>query len=279
MVDVDAGLDALPFEEVQEVLGRDVPRRVRRERAAAETADGRVEHRRAALESSQRVRVPGVARVVEVAADRSPRALRPLPSVSSPRVGPATPIVSARMSVSGSTSATRPAISATWPASTSPSNGQPNATLDVTAQRIPSPRARGGDPARRRDGVLDRRALISLVERLRDTERESHLVEPGREKSLVTRARSAPGRPGPAPGTGRPRRRPPRRRPSAERGADRRNWRPRRRADRPRTGVVRAPHARRSRGPPARSGARRVAPRRTESRQTQPLATHCSLAE
>ena len=67
-IEVDAGLDALSLEDVDEVLGGDVPRRVRRERTAAEPSDGGVEHRRPGVERSERVRVPGVARVVEVAA-------------------------------------------------------------------------------------------------------------------------------------------------------------------------------------------------------------------
>ena len=68
-VEVDAGLDALAVEQVDEVLGGDVAGRARRERAAAEAADGRVEDRRAVLEPGERVRVAGVARVVQVQAD------------------------------------------------------------------------------------------------------------------------------------------------------------------------------------------------------------------
>ena len=69
-VEVDARLHALAVEEVDEVLGRDVARRVRGERAAAEAADGRVEQRRARLQARDRVRIARVAGVVEMEADR-----------------------------------------------------------------------------------------------------------------------------------------------------------------------------------------------------------------
>ena len=41
------------------------------------------------------------------------------------------------------------------------------------------------DEAGRGDGLLDGRALIALVERLCDAEREAHLVEPRRDESFV----------------------------------------------------------------------------------------------
>src|SRR5207247_2571965 len=49
-VDVNACLDTLAVEQVHEILGRDVPGRARRVRATAETAAGRVQQRRAAVE-------------------------------------------------------------------------------------------------------------------------------------------------------------------------------------------------------------------------------------
>src|SRR5579871_6678837 len=67
-VEVDARLDALAFEQVDEVLGRDVARGARGERTAAEAADRGVQHPRARLEGGQAVRVAGVARVVAVEA-------------------------------------------------------------------------------------------------------------------------------------------------------------------------------------------------------------------
>ena len=65
-----SGLDTLAFEQVDEVFRRDVAGRVRCERAPAEASDGCVQDRRARLERGERVRVAGVARVVEVPADR-----------------------------------------------------------------------------------------------------------------------------------------------------------------------------------------------------------------
>ena len=50
--------------------------------------------------------------------------------------------MSASKSASGPADATSAASSSTRPSSTRPSNGQPNATLIVTAERIPSVRAR-----------------------------------------------------------------------------------------------------------------------------------------
>src|SRR5689334_23251463 len=44
-VEVDAGLDAEPAQQVDEILGRDVPGRVRRERATAGSAHRRVQRR------------------------------------------------------------------------------------------------------------------------------------------------------------------------------------------------------------------------------------------
>src|SRR5581483_7835659 len=64
--EVDARLDPLALEQEDEILGRDVARRARRVRAAAEAADRRVEQPRARLERGETVRIPGVARVVPV---------------------------------------------------------------------------------------------------------------------------------------------------------------------------------------------------------------------
>jgi len=50
---------------------------------------------------------------------------------------------------------------------------------DVVATRA------NGDPARRCDRVVDRGSLVALVERLRDAEREAHLVETGGEQPVV----------------------------------------------------------------------------------------------
>src|SRR5439155_1614850 len=69
-VEVDARLDALAVEQVDEILGADVPGRPRSEGAAADASDRRVEHARARLERGVRVRKARVAGVVEVNADR-----------------------------------------------------------------------------------------------------------------------------------------------------------------------------------------------------------------
>src|SRR3954465_11611015 len=70
-IEVDAGLDALALEQVDEVLGGDVPGRARSEGAAAEPADRGVQDGRAGLERGQGVRVAGVGGFVEVAAGRA----------------------------------------------------------------------------------------------------------------------------------------------------------------------------------------------------------------
>src|SRR5688572_25391612 len=75
-LEVDSGLDAFAVQHVDEVLGPDVPGRPRGERAPADAADGRVEHGGARLERGERVRVAGVAGVVQVGSDGRPRKLR-----------------------------------------------------------------------------------------------------------------------------------------------------------------------------------------------------------
>ena len=75
-VDVDARRDAFALEQPDEILRRDVARRARRERAAAEAADRRVEDGRARFERGEAVRVARVARVVAVEAGRAASARR-----------------------------------------------------------------------------------------------------------------------------------------------------------------------------------------------------------
>src|SRR5204862_3942989 len=72
-VQVDPGLDSVAFEHVHEVLSGDVARSLGRERAAAETADRRVERGRASLEGRVGVREPRVPRVVPVEAGGAAR--------------------------------------------------------------------------------------------------------------------------------------------------------------------------------------------------------------
>ena len=58
-------------------------------------------------------------------------------------------------------------------------DAQRDGAADVVATRA------NGDPARRCDRVVDRGSLVALVERLRDAEREAHLVETGGEQPVV----------------------------------------------------------------------------------------------
>src|SRR6266545_3792815 len=65
-VEIDAGFDPVPREEVDEIFGCDVPRRPRRVRTAAEPAARRVEQARTGLERRDRVCVARIPRVVQV---------------------------------------------------------------------------------------------------------------------------------------------------------------------------------------------------------------------
>ena len=164
------------------------PVALRRERAAAETADRGVEHGRAGLERGERVRVARVARVVEVAADgdaelgssgdeRAHLARRR----DADRVGEDDRVGLGRGDALGELEHAC--------GSTCPSNGQPKATLSVTVVRRPSVARATDDASGRRERLLDRGALVALVERLGDAEREAHLVEPGCDAGARSRAR------------------------------------------------------------------------------------------
>ena len=181
------GLDALAVEHVDEVLGRDVPRRVRGERAAAEAADRCVEHGRARLECGERVRVARCCACCGSGRRRGCRARRRARRATAPRSGTATPIVSARTIASGPISATRvgdlhDALGI-------------DLALERAAERDAERHGSSGCRPRvraRRCGraacerLLDGGALVALVERLGDAEREAHLVEPGRDEPVVT---------------------------------------------------------------------------------------------
>ena len=156
-----------------------------RERAAAEPADRRVENGRTCLERCERVRVAGVSRVVEVAADGDAERGDARDERRAPPPGDATPIVSARTSVSGRPRRPAPRSRRRASGSTSPSNGQPNATLSVTVERRPSLSRARDDLRCGGERLLDGRALVALVERLGDAEREAHLVEARRDEPLV----------------------------------------------------------------------------------------------
>ena len=162
------------LEQVEDVLGRDVAGRARRERAAAEAADRRVEHGRAGLDRRPRVRDAGVARVVEVAADRDGRGSR---TRSTSRAHPAA--ASRRRSCRRGRSrprrrrAARPARRPRA-GSTSPSNGQPNAHADRHGR---GPVGAREDPLDRADRLLERGVPVALVEGLRRGERDVDAVE------------------------------------------------------------------------------------------------------
>src|SRR3954463_7227904 len=81
-VEVDPGLDSLAMQEVDEVLGGDVPRRAGREGAAAEPSDRGLEDSRAGLQGGVGVGEPGIPRVVEVDPDGQAEVLRPRDEVA-----------------------------------------------------------------------------------------------------------------------------------------------------------------------------------------------------
>src|SRR6202008_4401209 len=76
-VEVDAGVDPFAMEQVDKILGRDVPGGAGSKGAATEAAHRGREDRGAGLERSVRVRHRRVPRVVEVDADGHAEALRP----------------------------------------------------------------------------------------------------------------------------------------------------------------------------------------------------------
>ncbi len=175
---------AFALEQVDEVLGGDVAGRVRGERAAAEAADRRVEDARARFQRGERIRVAGVARVVEVAAERSSE----LGGVSDQR---------------SHCSWGRDADRVGEEERVGLDLGDPGGDLQhaggihLALERAPEGDAErhGGadpvstcssdDPARGGERVLDRSTLVPLVERLCDTECKADLVEPGREQPVV----------------------------------------------------------------------------------------------
>src|SRR3569833_4214577 len=76
LVEIDAGLHAHRVEHRDDVLGREVARRTRRVRTAAEPTGGRVDRRDAELHRGHAVRERGALRIVEVDRERADRMLR-----------------------------------------------------------------------------------------------------------------------------------------------------------------------------------------------------------
>ena len=175
-----------PVEQVDEILGRDVPGGTGSEGTAAEAANRRIENGRSGLHRRERVRVARVARVVEVPADRRRRAPPPARRACRTCAGTATPIVSAEEKRVGLGEAISAAISKTRLSSTGPSNGHPKATLTVTAERIASARARSTMRDRRVQRLSHRCVLVPLVERLRRAEGEADLVQSGGDEAVVS---------------------------------------------------------------------------------------------
>ena len=128
-VEVDSGVDPFPFEQVDDVLGRDVARSPG-ERTGSRRARRRTRRERGAgFERRKRRRVARVARVVAVEPDRLPSPAHAVDERDR-RPGVATPFVSP--SISRRRPRERAGELEDSAGSTSPSNGQPNATLTVT---------------------------------------------------------------------------------------------------------------------------------------------------
>ena len=170
---------ALAVEHVDEILGADVAGRARRERAAADAADRRVEHGRAASSAAYAFAKP----VLRVLCRCTPTGV---PSFA--RLGDELPDLARHADadrvreddlVRAGAGDELPASSSTWPGSTAPSNGQPNATPIVTVARMPSACARATIARGRLRPTPRRGVLVLAVERLGRGEREVHLVEPG----------------------------------------------------------------------------------------------------
>ena len=173
------------MEEVHEVLGRDVPGGAGREGASPEPADRGVEDGRPGLERRERVRVARAAGVVEVAADRDSelRGLRDeRPHLSrdrhSDRVGEEDRVRGALGDALGE--AKHPSLV------DPPLERAPERDADDHGGADPvRPRPRD-DPVGRCDRLVDRRVLVSPVERLGRAEGEPDLVQPAGGQALVS---------------------------------------------------------------------------------------------
>ena len=153
LVEIDAGLDAHRVQHRDDVLGREVARRARRVRTAAEPAGRRVDRRDAHLHRDDAVRERGALRVVEVHRERAradaSRARAPSTSSTCARVRDADRVaerdlVDAHVAQLGRSARRRAR------GSTSPSYGQPK-HVDTYARTAHA----GG--ARRRHDLLERR--------------------------------------------------------------------------------------------------------------------------
>ena len=172
------------MQHVDEVLGRDVAGRPRRERTAADASDRRVEHGRARLDCGIGVREAGVAGVVQVDADREPESGDGLDEPADPaRRSDADRVREDDLVRAGGGDLLGEAHDVL----------RLDRPLEGAAERD-TDRHAGADPVlvRPRDdapGGLDRRCdrgtLVSLVHRLRRCEGEVRLLEPGRGQAVV----------------------------------------------------------------------------------------------
>ena len=172
------------MERVHEVLRRDVPRRVRGEGAAAEPADRRVENGRARCERRERIRVAGVPRVVEMAADRDSELDRAPDQRAhgawcrySDRVGEDERVGAALGDARCRLHDAFGIDLALERAAERDAQRHRRAEAVRTSARDDAPGSL--------DGLLDGRALVPLVERFGDAECEANLVEPRRDEPLV----------------------------------------------------------------------------------------------
>ena len=172
------------MERVHEILRRDVPRRVRREGAAAEAADRRIEHGCTRVERRERVRIAGVSRVVEVTPDRDAER-RDTRGELANRSG--------RRDADGVREDESVGVGLGDASGDLENPLRIDLSLERAAERDAQRHGRAEpvlararhDAAGRRDRLLDGRALVPFVERLGDAEGEPHLVEPGRDEPLV----------------------------------------------------------------------------------------------
>ena len=181
-------------------------------------ADRGVQQPAPRLERGDRVRVPGVASVVQVDADRDAEAAGSgderahLASARRRRSCRRDDLVGAGRGDA------LPRSRAIQPGSTAPSNGQPNEAPIVTVTRRPSARRAPTMRVGGCDRLGDGGALVALVERLGGGEGEVHLVEPGHDAAGRSLSRSTRDPRRRRPAAARAPQRPPRHRPSAARG-------------------------------------------------------------
>ena len=193
LLQVETGAQAAAFEQVDEVLGGDVPGRPRGERATADPADARVEAGDTEVDGRHGVRVARIPGVVEVHPQRGvgdPG--QRLPDRADQRAGPA-PGPRRRSCPPAPPRRPRPVprappSSTTRRGSTSPSNGQPNATASVTEHGSSGVDGARGDVLGHPHQILGTRVLVAPAEGLGHRDHDVHLVDARRHGPLETPA-------------------------------------------------------------------------------------------